>query len=73
MYALGDAVVIPEVKLCQIAVQVLFIAVLIHAFHASLEDREIAFQRVHVNRAANVLTSAVLDREVMLKRLADFP
>jgi hypothetical protein len=35
------AVGIPKVELGQVAVQVLLAAVLVHAFHAALEDREV--------------------------------
>ncbi len=43
VHAQRDAVGIPEIKLRQIAVQVLFRAVLINALHAALEDGEEAF------------------------------
>jgi len=39
-----DAVIIAEVKFGQVAMQVLFLAVLIDAAHTALEDREIAFR-----------------------------
>jgi hypothetical protein len=42
--------VVAEIELGKVAVQVLFLAVLIHALHAALEDRVIALDRVGVDR-----------------------
>src|SRR5690606_25873201 len=53
------AVVIAKVKLRQIAMQVLFLAVLIHAAHAALEDRKHILDGVAVDRHA-VLVPDVL-------------
>lgn len=50
----GNAVALAEVKFRQIAVQMVFGAMLIDALHAALEDREIAFNGVGVDVAANV-------------------
>lgn len=49
--AVGDAEVIAELGLRQIAVEVLFAAVLVHAAHAALEDGERALG-VGVDRRA---------------------
>ena len=49
------AVVVAEVKFREVAVQMLFGAMLIDALHAALEDAEIAFNRVGVDGAAHVL------------------
>lgn len=62
------AVVHPEIKLCQIAVQVLLRHVLISADQAPLKYREIAFRGVDV-RAVNALELAtVIDKPVALHR-----
>lgn len=50
-----DTVIVAEVKFRQIAVKVLLGAMLIDALHAAFEDAEIAFNRVGMNRATNVL------------------
>jgi hypothetical protein len=47
--AKAGAVVVAEFELREIAMQVLFSAVLIHALHAALKYREIAFNRVGMN------------------------
>lgn len=44
-----DAVIVAEIKFGQITMQVLFFTVLIDAFHAALEDRERALNRVGMN------------------------
>src|SRR5437588_858655 len=41
-----DAVRIPEIELCQISMQVLLFAMLIHAFHSAFEDRVVPFDGV---------------------------
>ncbi len=46
-----NAIVIPELELCQIAVKVALAAVLINALHAAFDDAEIAFDRVAVDAA----------------------
>ena len=38
-----NAVIVPEIKFREIAVQMLLAAMLVHALHAALEDREVAF------------------------------
>jgi hypothetical protein len=48
--AVGDPVVISELEFSQIAMQVLFAAMLVNALHAALEDAEIAFHGVAVDR-----------------------
>ena len=47
--ASGDALAIAEIKLCQIAVKVIFLAMLIDALHATFEDREKSFHGVSVD------------------------
>ena len=47
-----DAVVVAEVELRQVAVQVLFLAVLIDAAHPSLEHAEVAFDGVGMDHDA---------------------
>ena len=39
-----NAVIVAEIVFRQIPMQVLFLAMLVHAPHAALEDREIAFR-----------------------------
>lgn len=60
--AKGGTVVMSELKLGQVARQVLFGAVLIDTAHTALEDREIAFDGVGVRLAANKLAGRVLHR-----------
>lgn len=47
----ADSIVIPEVKLGQVAMEVLFRAMLIDALHAPLEDREHVLDGVGVHVA----------------------
>jgi hypothetical protein len=56
-----DAVRMPEIKLSDVAVQMLFTTMLINAFHAALKDAVKALDRVGVNLAAPILASAVID------------
>jgi hypothetical protein len=48
------SIVMPEVKFCKIPMQVLFLAILIGAAHAALENAEIALGAVGVNVAASI-------------------
>lgn len=57
-----SAIVVAEIELGEVAEQVLLSAVLVDAFHAALEDREEAFNRVGVNAAADIFAGGVLDR-----------
>ena len=52
--AQARAVVIAEIELSEIAMQMSFAAMLVHALHAALEDREEAFDGVGMDFAANV-------------------
>ena len=61
VHAQRDAVVIAEIIFAQIAVKVLFIAMLIDALHAALEDREIAFNGIGVSRRRGHIPCAVHD------------
>jgi hypothetical protein len=54
------AAVITEIELCQIAVQVSFIAMLINADHAALEDGEDAFNRIGVDNGVALTAGIVL-------------
>ena len=71
IYAKSDTIGIAEIKFRQITVQVLFLAVLISAFHAAFEDRVVALDRVRVNVAAHVFVFAVIDGVVARKFAAD--
>jgi hypothetical protein len=66
-----NAVIVAEVKFCRVAVQVLFLAVLVDAAHVALEDREIAFRRIDVDVAARVFLGAVIDGFVRELRCAN--
>ena len=71
-----DPVAVAKIKLGKIAVQVFFLAMLVNAFHAALEDRIVAFDRVAVNdrtvfRVADVFASGVPHRVMRRKVLAD--
>src|SRR3546814_10499498 len=62
IHAVRDPVVIPELIFRQIAMQMLFTAMLIDALHAAFEDTEIAFDGVAVDRAVgeiDILARAV--------------
>jgi len=54
-------VAVSEIELAQIAVQVRFADVLVHAVHAAFEDREETFDGVGMGVTAHVLIGAVLD------------
>jgi hypothetical protein len=54
-FPIGDfASVVTEIKFRQITVQMLLAAMLVHTTHATLEDREVAFNGIGVNVAASV-------------------
>src|SRR5262245_37877210 len=55
-----DTMVVAKIILCQVAVQMLFAAVLVDAFHAALEDRVVALDRVRVDVAANIFLFFVM-------------
>ena len=61
IHAFCDAVVIAAVELGQIAVKVLFGAMLVNALHTAYEDREIAFEGVGVAVAALPFFLAVVN------------
>lgn len=67
--AVRSPVAVSEPELRDIAVQVLLITVLIHAFHPPLENREIAFNRVCVNNATTVFTLPVANEIVLFEIL----
>src|SRR4051812_18942571 len=73
IYTERDAVVIAELELGQIAVQMLLIATLVDALHATLEQAEVTFNSVGVDRSVlkrDVLTDAVVDSVVAGKLFA---
>ena len=49
IYAEANAVAIAEAKFREITVKVLFLAVLVNAFHAALENRIVAFNGIGVD------------------------
>lgn len=63
------ALVIAKIELGQIAMQAALAAMLVDAFHATLEDREVAFNRICVGRAITVLTLAMTHDLVAHKAL----
>jgi hypothetical protein len=54
-----NSIVIAKVKFGQIAVQVLFAAVLVHALHAALEDREAALDYILLRLVTKIFLGAV--------------
>jgi hypothetical protein len=66
------ASVVPEIKLCQVPLQMLRADVVIHAINAALHDRKVSFDRVGVCVSANVLTNAVIDELVVFELTANF-
>lgn len=71
VHAEGGAVAIAKPKFGQVALQVLFAAVLAGAAQAALEDREEAFDHVHGDEAVGVLAALVVDGEVLGELLAE--
>src|SRR6266508_2411643 len=61
IYAKSDAVAIAEIELGEIAVQVFLAAMLVHAFHAALEDRVEPFDGVGVGEATHVFINGMID------------
>jgi hypothetical protein len=57
-----DPVIVAEIVLCQIPMQMFL---LINAFHAPLEDREITFNGVSRHITARIFFGAVVDRFVL--------
>ena len=65
------AVAVPEIILCQKSVRMLFAAMPIDAFHGPIEDREVAFDGVGVDRPAPIPALAMahkLMREVTIEK-----
>jgi hypothetical protein len=60
----GGAVVVTELKLRDVAVQMLLGAMLIDALHAALENRKAAFDSVRVNAATAILTGTMIHSTV---------
>lgn len=71
IYFQGNSIVVAEIKLGQIALQVLRIAMLIDACHAALEDREHAFDGIGVHIAPSVFLTTVIDGFMARILLAD--
>jgi hypothetical protein len=67
VYAKRDSIVIPKIKLSQIAMKVPFPAMLVVALHATLEDREITLNRIGVYVVAGVFADTMLDGLVRCK------
>ena len=67
------AVVVPEIKLGEIAMKMLFADVLINAIDTTLQDREEVFCGVGGCVAAHVLISRVIDSAVAGEPLANLP
>ena len=65
------ACVVAESKLVQIALQMLFSAVLIYTGHAALEDTEEALDRIGSNVATRIFFSAMIDCLMLGKLTAD--
>ena len=69
----STAVIVAEVKFREVAVQMLLFAMLVHAAHPALEDREIAFNRCSlVTSPPRIFVVAVLDGFVCGELGADF-
>src|SRR3990167_6799902 len=66
-----NAVAVAEIKLGKIAMQMLFLAVLINALHPALENRIVALDCVRMDIAANVLLGRVSDTPVTSELFAD--
>ncbi len=59
------SVVVPEIELSEIPFQVLFATMLVHPFHPTLEDPEIAFHRIRVDPAGlGVLAQGMMNAPV---------
>ena len=61
VYAEPDAIAIAKIKFAEIPVQMALAAMLIDAFHPTLEDRIIAFNCIGVNDPPHVFADAVID------------
>ena len=59
---------LPEIEFSHVPMQMLLRAMLIDALHAPLEDAEVSFNGICVDRAATVLTSGVA-HEIVLGEL----
>ena len=70
IYAQPNAIGIAEIKFREITVQMLFAAMLIHAFHAAFENRREALERVRVNFAATIFASAMINAAMAREVLA---
>ena len=69
----SGAVVVTELELGKVAVQVLFAAMLVDTLHAALEDAEITFNRVAVDRVVariHILARTVMHRAVAVEVIA---
>lgn len=59
-----DTIRVAEIEFGQIAVQMVFGAMLVNALHAALEDRIVAFHGVCVDGAANIFVLGMRDEIV---------
>ena len=71
-FSIGNhAGVVAKIKFRQIAMQMLLAAMLVDAFHAAFEDREIAFDGVRMDGATGVVDGATgIDVEFSLRTAA---
>ena len=69
--AVGNALIIPEIELREIAVKMFLSTVLIDALHSALEDRKVALDGVGVNVATPVFTAIMADHAVFGEILAN--
>lgn len=64
--------IVAEVKLANVAAKMPFTDVLVNTGQTALEDREVVFNGIGVDRTANVFVSGMVDR-VMLKLMLKIP
>ncbi len=65
VHAKSNTMIVPEIKFRKVPVQVLLGAMLISTAHATLEDREIAFDGIAVHVAAHIFAARMLDGFVL--------
>src|SRR6266540_137897 len=56
-----NAIAVAEIEFRQVPMQVLLFAVLVHAFHAALKNREVAFNGIGVNDALDAMPHVFVD------------
>src|SRR5258705_6964559 len=65
VHAQPNPSIMPEIELCQVAMQVARAAVPVSAAHATLEDREVALDGVGVDVATHVFLGAVVHNAML--------